>query len=146
MSYPEGGHWMSIRKTMQVEDVQRSLGERIRELRKRSGWSQEQFAERCGLHRTYMGHVERGLKNVSLTTVVRICDALGIRLSDLFSLRKRVTPMPEMHARRSESKGANQPGFPEVRRMLNQLRREIESLQEAVQTLAELGNRLRPET
>jgi len=133
---------MSIQKTMKVEDVQRSLGERIRELRKRYGWSQEELAERCGVHRTYMGHVERGMKNVSLTTVVRICEALDIRLSDLFSLRKKVSTVPEMHARRAETGGAGQSNPFEIRRVVQHLRKEVNSLQEAVQTLVQLGNRL----
>jgi len=75
---------MKVPSTIAVNDLQRSLGRRIRELRSKHGWTQEQFAEYCGLHRTYMGHVERGEKNVSLSTVARVANALGVRISALF--------------------------------------------------------------
>jgi transcriptional regulator with XRE-family HTH domain len=71
-------------KVAHIDNLQRSLGRRIRELRSKHGWTQEQFAEFCGLHRTYMGHVERGEKNVSLSTVLRVANALGVRISALF--------------------------------------------------------------
>lgn len=63
----------------------KQLGERIRDLRKARGWSQERFADVCGVHRTYMGHLERGEKNVSFNTLVRLADALGITLSELLA-------------------------------------------------------------
>src|SRR5205807_4610157 len=62
-----------------------ALGERIRELRTQKGFSQERFAERCGIHRTFQGHLERGEKNASLMTLVRVAEALNVTLSDLFS-------------------------------------------------------------
>jgi transcriptional regulator with XRE-family HTH domain len=54
-------------------------------LRKARGWSQERFADVCGVHRTYMGHLERGEKNVSFNTLVRLSDALGIAMSELLA-------------------------------------------------------------
>jgi transcriptional regulator with XRE-family HTH domain len=42
------------------------------------------FAEICGVHRTYMGHIERGEKNLSFGSMVRVANALGVSLSDLF--------------------------------------------------------------
>ncbi|MGQ0832266.1 MAG: helix-turn-helix domain-containing protein [Microthrixaceae bacterium] len=47
--------------------------------------SQEALADRCGLHRTYIGHVERGEVNVSLFNIVRIAEALGIDPAELVS-------------------------------------------------------------
>jgi transcriptional regulator with XRE-family HTH domain len=82
---------MTVEESAHVENVQRSLGRRIRDLRTKRGWTQEQFAEFCGLHRTYMGHVERGEKNVSLSTVLRVANALGIRLSALFGRSQGAT-------------------------------------------------------
>ncbi len=84
---------MPVEKSAHVQNVQRSLGRRIRELRTKRGWTQEQFAEFCGLHRTYMGHVERGEKNVSLSTVLRVANGLGIRISALFG-RSQEIPAP----------------------------------------------------
>ncbi len=58
------------------------LGEHLRSVREQRGWSQEAFAFRCGLHRTYIGAVERGEYNVTLLTLWRITDALDIPLLD----------------------------------------------------------------
>ena len=61
-----------------------ALGERIRELRKKAGHSQEGFADIAGVHRTYMGTLERGEANVSLSNLAKIAKALGITLPQLF--------------------------------------------------------------
>jgi transcriptional regulator with XRE-family HTH domain len=72
-------------------DLQKALGERIRELRMKRGYSQESFADHCGVHRTFMGTVERGESNLSLQNLARISAALEITLSRLFSgLEERV--------------------------------------------------------
>ena len=60
----------------------RRLGEYLRSVREEKGWSQEEMAYQCGLHRTYIGSVERGEYNVTLLTLRRITDALGITLAD----------------------------------------------------------------
>jgi transcriptional regulator with XRE-family HTH domain len=60
-----------------------ALGLAIRELRRASGVSQEVLAASCGLHRTYIGGIERGERNVSFTNLLRISDALGMRPSEL---------------------------------------------------------------
>jgi transcriptional regulator with XRE-family HTH domain len=54
------------------------LDRRLRSLRETRGWSQEYCAERCGLHRTYIGAVERGERNVTLDTVDKIAVAFGM--------------------------------------------------------------------
>ena len=59
------------------------LGSTIRQLRVASGYSQERFAEKAGLHRTYIGGVERGERNVSLENIVRIARALRVSPSRL---------------------------------------------------------------
>jgi transcriptional regulator with XRE-family HTH domain len=59
------------------------LGRAIRRLRKEAGFSQESFADKCGLHRTYMGSVERGETNISLDNIERIAKALGLRPGEL---------------------------------------------------------------
>ena len=58
--------------------AQKRLGEVIRRRRKELGYSQEAFASECGIHRTYMGAVERGERNLSLMNIVRIANNLGI--------------------------------------------------------------------
>lgn len=79
---------------MQDQEIalQRALGERIRQLRKKAGYSQEGFADAAGVHRTYMGTLERGEANVSLGNLHKISKALGITLSELFkTVEKRAT-------------------------------------------------------
>jgi transcriptional regulator with XRE-family HTH domain len=68
-----------------VKDLLALFGKRIRTLREDRGWSQEEFAYQCGLHRTYISHVELGKKNISFENIVTISATLGCTLSDLFS-------------------------------------------------------------
>lgn len=62
----------------------RALGQRIRDLRTEQGYSQEAFADRCGVHRTFMGTVERGESNLSFQNIAKVAATLGITLSALF--------------------------------------------------------------
>ncbi|MBI2900431.1 MAG: helix-turn-helix transcriptional regulator [Planctomycetes bacterium] len=62
----------------------RDLGARIRDVRRRRGWSQEELAHVSGLSRTFMGTVELGRKAASLATVHRIAEALGVPVVELF--------------------------------------------------------------
>lgn len=64
-------------------DVRRKFGKRLRALREERGWSQEEFADRAGLHRTYVSAVERGVRNPTLSVLERIAKAMGITLSEL---------------------------------------------------------------
>lgn len=72
------------------------LGKRLRVLRVERGMSQEDLADRAGLHRTYIGGIERGERNVSLLNMVSIATALGVTVSDLVS---------EVFASRTEKDG-----------------------------------------
>lgn len=60
------------------------LGITVRRLRHSKEISQEQLANLCGLHRTYIGAIERGEKNITVLTAKKISDALGTSLSQLF--------------------------------------------------------------
>ena len=66
-----------------MESIERRFGRRIRELWERAGWPQERLAEACGLHRTYIGGIECGERNVSLVNIERIAKALGLPIVDL---------------------------------------------------------------
>lgn len=60
------------------------IGGLIRELRVAAGLSQEEFADRCGVHRTYIGSIERGEKAITLETAQKLVVALNISLSKFF--------------------------------------------------------------
>lgn len=68
------------------------LARNLRALRQQRGWSQEVMAEECGLHRTYVGAIERGERNVTLDTLKQLADALGVTSAELITeqLQKRV--------------------------------------------------------
>lgn len=60
------------------------FGKNIRKLRIERGISQEDFAELCELHRTYISDIELGKRNVSLENIARIAKAFGMTISELF--------------------------------------------------------------
>lgn len=59
------------------------FGKRVRSARKRSGLTQEQLADRAGLHRTFIGSIERGERNISLLNLWRLAGALGVSPCEL---------------------------------------------------------------
>lgn len=61
------------------------FGQKVRELRIQQGYSQEELAHRAGLHRTYIGMIERAEKNLTLTNIDKIAIALNVSISELFS-------------------------------------------------------------
>ena len=58
------------------------LGKNLRKAREARGWSQEEMAFRCGVHRTYIGGVERAEYNVTILTLRKFTRTLGISLHD----------------------------------------------------------------
>lgn len=68
------------------------LGCRIAEARRATGLSQEAFAAKAGLHRTYQGMLERGERNPTVENLLRVCGALGLRLGQLLDDLPDVPP------------------------------------------------------
>lgn len=64
-------------------DILIRFGSRVRELRLETGLSQEKFAAKCGLDRTYLGSVERGERNIALRNIEKIAKALRVSISRL---------------------------------------------------------------
>lgn len=64
--------------------IKEEVGKRIKELRQKKGLSQEEFAFRCDLDRTYITSLERGKRNVSLTNLEKIAKAFDMTLSEFF--------------------------------------------------------------
>ncbi|MFT3951287.1 MAG: helix-turn-helix transcriptional regulator [Oscillospiraceae bacterium] len=67
-----------------MSNITSEVGQRIRNYRNQLHISQEELAEKCGLHPTYIGQVERGEKNATLETVEKIAAGLSIALNTLF--------------------------------------------------------------
>jgi len=65
--------------------IQTNFGDRVRQLRKRKGISQEALGFACGLDRSYIGGVERGERNISLINIYKIAKALGVKAGELFN-------------------------------------------------------------
>jgi transcriptional regulator with XRE-family HTH domain len=66
------------------DDQLKQFGERVRAFRERAGLSQEGLAAKAGIHRTYIGSVERGERNICLRNIIRLAEALGVHPRDLF--------------------------------------------------------------
>jgi len=57
-------------------DIRRRVGLNMKRMRQSKGWSQEEFAERSGLHRTYVSGLERGVRNPTLTVLEKLAKSL----------------------------------------------------------------------
>jgi len=91
---------MAPSKLLEVQALQVVLGKRIRDLRRKKGFSQESFADHCGLHRTYMGGIERGEHNLTIQTALTIAGGLGITVSKLLSgIERHVGSPPPVPSR-----------------------------------------------
>ena len=80
-------------------DLQKELGRVIQRLRREQGYSQESFADAVGVHRTYMGSVERGEYNLSLSSMARIAQTLGVRIGDLLLAAESGLTLPPKRSR-----------------------------------------------
>ena len=69
---------------MKEKKILKIFGDNVRKYRKEKNFSQEQLADKAGVHRTYIGGIERGERNVSLLNIERIAKALNISINKLF--------------------------------------------------------------
>jgi transcriptional regulator with XRE-family HTH domain len=67
------------------KDVRGAVGQRVRHLRKQRGVSQEELAAQAGLHRNYVGSVERGERDIGVTAIANLARALGMSLAEFFA-------------------------------------------------------------
>ena len=63
--------------------LQLAIGQRIKELREQRKWSQEEFADRCGVHRTYVGSAENGARNLTIQVLTMFARTFGMTVSEL---------------------------------------------------------------
>jgi transcriptional regulator with XRE-family HTH domain len=69
----------------QNSSLRRKFADNLRKVRLEKGLSQEALADLAGLHRTYIGSVERGERNISIDNIERLAEALGCRVTDLLN-------------------------------------------------------------
>ncbi len=69
-----------------ADEVKVLFGQRVRQLRLQQGMSQEAFADKCGLDRTYVSGIERGVRNPTLEVIVVITKGLEVSLKNLFDI------------------------------------------------------------
>jgi transcriptional regulator with XRE-family HTH domain len=70
-------------------DIRRQVGANVRRLREQRGWSQEQLAFECGLHRTYVSGVERGVRNPTVLVLQDLATALDVPAAKLLEPARR---------------------------------------------------------
>lgn len=64
------------------------FGQRLVQLRKQRGWSQEQLALECGMARSYLGGVERGKRNIALLNICKLADALSVSPAEMLKFHE----------------------------------------------------------
>ena len=131
-----------------MNDLLVLLGRRVQELRAAKKWSQEEFAHISGLHRTYIGQIERGEKNISFENLSKVAAVLGVTLSELLS------GLEDGSALGGASKRAPLPGTErtfegarrtlELQRLARRLRLQNSELNQTIQALDELAARGSP--
>ena len=115
-----------------MDDILHRLGRPIRELRIERGFSsQEAFADYVGVHRTFIGHLETGRKDFRLTTLIRVSNALGVTLADLFSGIEGGKPGGRTRKNRAAER--------EVDR--NRILKELAQLERAIGRLKEIASK-----
>jgi transcriptional regulator with XRE-family HTH domain len=70
-------------------DIRERFGFAVKTRREELQWTQEDLADKAGIHRTYLSDIERGSRNVSLINIERVAEALSLSLSELFVLVER---------------------------------------------------------
>ena len=68
------------------QEILIQFGNKVREIRKEKGFSQEELAHRANLHRTYIGMIERAEKNITLLNIEKIANALEVNINELMIL------------------------------------------------------------
>ena len=76
---------------MENKEILIKFGDKVREIRKENGLSQEQLSFKADLHRTYIGMIERAEKNITLVNIEKIANALNVNIKELFNEQEKNT-------------------------------------------------------
>jgi transcriptional regulator with XRE-family HTH domain len=122
-----------------VNDLLVLLGRRVHELRAAKKWSQEEFAHVSGLHRTYVGQIERGEKNISFDNLSKVASALDLTLSALLEgLENRRAPNVKPGQAETGSSKATAHEQLEIRKLVRRLKLQHSEMSRTIQSLADL--------
>ena len=66
-------------------EIRQRLAQNLRRLRTEKGWSQEEYADRAGIHRTYISDIERGAQNPTIMIVEKLAQALDVKAAELIA-------------------------------------------------------------
>lgn len=99
-----------------MSSATRAFGERVRARRHDLGQSQEDLADACGLHWTFIGQVERGRRNISLHNILKIADGLRMDPGDLVRGLRAPTSLPAPAAERQSVSSLRQDSWARKRR------------------------------
>lgn len=119
---------------LKVGDVKKLVGNRIRELRKERGLTQEELGYQSGLHYTHIGSIERGEKNWSINTLVKVAGGLNVKINDLFDFPEESIDLKSL--KKSLNNEINT-FSPETLKIFSDLVRSIKSL--GIQSSARKG-------
>ena len=110
------------------------LGKRVHELRAAKEWSQEEFAHVSGLHRTYIGQIERGEKNISFGNLSKVSSVLGVTLSELLSGLEAGDKLVAEPSRGSKDGGQEM----KLQKLVRQMRVQQAAAERAITSLEQL--------
>ena len=85
-----------------VETANKLLGRHIRSLRIAKGWTQQELGNQADVNYKFLGEIERGQQNPSFQILVKIADALGVELSELFKIDQEISDRKEIEKRINE--------------------------------------------
>jgi transcriptional regulator with XRE-family HTH domain len=119
-----------------VTELLELLSKRVHQRRLARKWSQEEFAHVSGLHRTYIGQIERGEKNISFANLVKISGVLGVTMSELLAGLEDDTGVLSVPDASTPSRG---PTGLEITKVVRQLRIQQAALDRSLASLEALA-------
>jgi len=121
-----------------VKDLLILLGKRVQKLRAAKGWSQEEFAHVAGFHRTYIGQIERGEKNIGFSNLVKLAGVLDVTLSDLLMRLEEGGPPQSNRAPRARKQHDSRVDLLAIQRLVKRLEHQRAEMDRTIRLLGEV--------